>query len=155
MGVAYRAASCSSIAIAASIGGSARISSRKRVALSAVVGSGEHGAYGGADRFGAALAGGDRARHPERFAPFRAVRLVAGDRADHHRHGVGEGLLDAVEAAVGDEQRAVRKESHLRQRALNADVRGQWPQARGVLVEAEGDEQVDRLVAQRGHDRLV
>ncbi len=77
----------------------------------AVGGVAQYRAHGRADRLGMALGWPDDAGDAECLAALGAIGLVAGDREDDQRDALGEGLLDAVEAAVADEQRAHRGSS--------------------------------------------
>ena len=121
----------------------------------AVGGIGQHGAHSFADHRGAALGRSDDAADPEGLAALGAIGLIAGDRDDDQRNALGECFFDAVEAAMGHQQRAVWQERYLRSRRLDPHVGRQRPEARGILIEPERDEQIQRLVAQRREDGLM
>ena len=74
---------------------------------------GEYRAHGGADRRGMALGWPDDTGDAECLAACGAVGLVTGDGEDDQRHALGECFLDAVEAAVTDEQRAAWQQRDL------------------------------------------
>jgi predicted kinase len=69
----------------------------------------EHPPHGVPDGARGAVAGPDRHADAEVGGALRAVGLVRGDRHNNHWHPFAQRLLDAVEAAVGDERVAIRE----------------------------------------------
>jgi hypothetical protein len=75
--------------------------------------------------------GRDDFGHAKRGAAVRAVWLISGNRDGDHRDTRNHRFLDAVEASMGDEDGAVRKQQGLRHVPLQAHVGGHKPKRAG------------------------
>jgi hypothetical protein len=92
--------------------------------------------------------GRDDFGHAKRGAAVRAVWLISGNRDGDHRDTRNHRFLDAVEASMGDEDGAVRKQQGLRHVPLQAHVGGHRAEARGVLVGANGYHEIYRFLGE-------
>ena len=81
----------------------------------------------------------------KRGAALRTVRLIGSNRDGDHRDTRNQRFLDAVEASMGDENSAVRKQQGLWHVPLQAHVGGHGAEARGVLVGPDGHHEIDRF----------
>jgi hypothetical protein len=95
----------------------------------------------------------DHFRNAERGAAFGIERLVGVDRDWHQRQSMGECLGDGAEAGMGDHEIAVRKQDVLWDVALDVDVVRPRAELVGILIAADGQDQVEGLVAQSVEDR--
>ena len=132
---------------------------RHRVAQSLGVGPigrvGHHRHRCRSDRLGRPLLGADHAPHPQVGAALGVARLVAVDRDDDQRDPDTEAGHDRAEAAVRDDNGATGEQHGMGKIVLNADMRRLRPECGRVALTANPDDEVDRLIAQPGEDRLV
>lgn len=123
---------------------------------SLICGVSEHGEGLLSDTVRGALMGAHDPGNAEVLGAVGAVVLVAGDGHDHHRCAGAGGLLDAVEATVGYEQRAVGEQVRDGELGLDADVRC-WarPDCAQLVLESDPDDDVEHLGGEPVDDGLV